>query len=68
MDLILYTQPGCNQCRLAHMLLDQKNIKYTEVQDISEMQKQGIRHTPALKLTSGELLTGKDLITYVKGL
>lgn len=63
-NLILYTQPGCSQCRMVHMLLDKKKIEYTECQDVDKMKELGIQHTPTLD-TGAELLTGKPLLTYI---
>ena len=28
--MVLYTQPGCSQCRMIHTLLDNKKIPYDE--------------------------------------
>ena len=62
--MILYTQPGCGQCRTIHMLLDKKGIKYDEIQEISIMQEKGIGHTPALEV-DGKILYGKEIFNYV---
>ena len=36
--IILYTQDGCPQCRMVHMLLDKKGIKHTECKDLEKMK------------------------------
>lgn len=65
--IILYTQPGCPQCRVAHMLLDKTKISYTEISEISVMQEKGIEHTPALEVDD-KILQGKEMINYIKNL
>ena len=49
MDKItIYTMPTCPKCKVMKMKLDSAGIKFEECQDISEMQKLGIRSAPAL--------------------
>ena len=64
MEIILYSQEGCPQCRMVHMLLDKNNIKYQECQDINTMKEKGINHTPALDV-DGKVLQGKDIFKYI---
>lgn len=63
--MILYSQPGCPQCKMIHMLLDKKGFKYEENQDIEIMKGKGINHTPALETNDGRILQGKDIFTFV---
>ena len=63
--MILYSQPGCPQCKMVHMMLDKEGIQYEECQDYDEMQKVGIQHTPALNV-DGNILMGRDLFAYIK--
>ncbi len=64
--MILYTQQSCPQCRMIHVLLDKKkNIQYDECQDIEEMKKVGVNHTPAANI-NGQIIQGKALIDYIK--
>lgn len=65
-NIILYSQPGCGQCRAIHILANKKGLTYTEVQDIEEMRKVGVEHTPAMKIND-ELLYGPAIIKYING-
>ncbi len=64
----LYSQPGCPQCRVIHMLLDKNNISYEDCQDINIMKAEGVRQTPALRVEitetdeNGELVTRQEII------
>ena len=64
MEVILYHQKGCGMCATVEMLLKRKNIDYTSVMDIEQMQAEGINHTPALRV-DGELLMGRDIINWI---
>lgn len=63
-NIILYSQPGCPQCKMVHMLLDKKGIKYEENQDIEKMHELGIQHTPTLSV-NGVLLVAQQIKDYV---
>ncbi len=63
--MVLYTQKNCPQCRMVHMLLATTNLTYTECQDIDEMKKAGVNHTPAAEV-DGEILQGRALMDYIK--
>lgn len=65
-EIILYTQPGCPQCRMVHILLDKRKAKYTEIQDTEVMKAKGIVHTPVIEV-DGRLLTGKPMFDYING-
>ncbi len=66
----LYTQNGCGQCKMVHMLLDKKKIPYEEViitlDTIDQYKEMGITKTPTLDV-DGVLLVGKDLISWING-
>ena len=64
MEIILYSQPTCPQCKMVHMLLDKNHINYTECQDLDQMKTIGINHTPALSV-DGKILTGKEIFNYI---
>lgn len=78
--MVLYTQPGCGQCKMVHTLLDARKIKYEECQDIELMKTKGIDHTPAIEvekeftLEDGTkeirlvVLKAKEMMDYIKGL
>ena len=63
--IILYTQDGCPQCRMVHMLLDKKGIKYTECKDLEKMKELGINHTPVLEIAEGTRILGKAIFDWV---
>jgi len=63
--MVLYTQPGCGQCKIVHMLLDKKGIKYEECQDSEAMAAKGINHTPTLETDDGQLLKARELFNYI---
>ena len=62
--MVLYTQPGCSQCRMIHTLLDNKKIPYDECQDLDKLKSAGGDHTPTLEI-NGKLLVGKDLFNFI---
>ena len=66
-NIILYHQHTCPQCRMVEMLLKKKNIEYTLVDDLEEMKKLGIIHTPTLSV-NGNLKVGKPIIDYINSL
>ena len=63
-NIILFTQPGCPQCRMVHMMLDKNGIEYQENQDVDVMKSKGIDHTPALEV-DGKILKGKEIFTWI---
>lgn len=63
--IILYTQQGCPQCKMVHMMLDRKGIVYDERQDLDEMRVLGISHTPAL-FVDNMILVGKQLMLWIQ--
>lgn len=67
MQVILYTQPNCPQCKMIHMLMDKKKISYEECQDIELMKQLKITHTPTLSI-DGELFSGAELKSKINEL
>jgi glutaredoxin len=59
---IVFYSSHCPKCRVLEMKLKQKNIGYTEVDNIDEMIKLGITSAPQLSL-NGEMM---DFMTAVK--
>ena len=60
--IILYTQDGCPQCRMVHMLLDKKGIKYTECKDLEKMKELGINHAHISDCCQGKRKTAGGFI------
>lgn len=67
MDVKLYTQKGCPQCNMVKMILDKNKIPYEKFDDVEEMLKIGISHTPTLSV-DGELFVGKALMDKIRTL
>lgn len=65
MEVVLYHQPTCPQCRAVESLLKRENIQYTSNMDVDYMQSVGIKSTPVLEV-DGTLLKGKDIIDWIK--
>lgn len=63
-SVILYSQPTCPQCKMVHMLLDKKGIKYEECQDVDKMHEVGISKTPTL-LVDGLKLVGQQIGEFI---
>lgn len=64
--LVLYSQPGCGQCKMIHTLLDSKKIKYEECQDEATMKSKGVEHTPSIEV-DGKILKGKEMFNFING-
>jgi len=64
--VVLYTQDGCPQCRMVHILLDKKHIEYKEEKDLDVMKSKGISHTPAIEVED-KILQGKEIFNYING-
>ena len=61
--IILYTT-HCAQCVVLERKLAQKGIKYTEVEDIIEMNNLGILSVPCLKVDD-KLMKFKEAVEWV---
>lgn len=64
-NIIVYTQPGCPQCKMIKMLMDKEGIKYECCEDVNVMQSLGILHTPTLSV-NGIFLVGTQIRDYIK--
>lgn len=65
MEITLYHQDTCPQCRMVETLMKKKNINYTSCKDVDYMISIGINHTPTLEV-DGTRLVGKELIGWIK--
>ena len=65
MEIVLYHQDGCPQCKMLKMLLDRKSIVYSSIKDIDLMLSLGITHTPTLSV-DGKLLSTKEALKWVQ--
>ena len=64
MNIILYHQDGCPQCKMIEMMLNKNSINYTSCKDTDIMMNLGINHTPTLSV-DGQLLSGKEIINWI---
>ena len=64
-NVILFTQDGCPQCRMVHMLLNKKGIEFTECKDIEKMKSLSINHTPVLEISENTRLVGKEIFNWI---
>jgi len=64
--ITIFTQPTCGQCRMVKMLLKQKGIEYVAVEDVDKMRDCGVTHTPTLLTNDGKLLTGQEMIGWIR--
>ena len=63
-QIILY-EHGCPRCKILKMKLDQKNIKYSTVNDIEVMQAKGFVEAPKLEV-DGVVMGFKEAVDWVK--
>jgi glutaredoxin len=66
MEITLYST-GCPRCRVLEAKLKQKSIKYTECNEVEEMEKKGISSVPCLDV-NGEILDFGAAVKWVNGL
>lgn len=67
MEVLFYTT-HCPQCKVLAKKLEQKQINYTEVEDIAIMQSLGISSVPTLSIDGGDLLNFKESINWINSL
>lgn len=64
MEVTFYST-HCPRCKILETKLKQKNIQYTEVNDVDEMLKLGLKSAPALKV-GDELFDFMGAINWIK--
>ena len=64
--VVLYST-GCPRCKVLEAKLKQKNIEYTEVSDIEEIEKKGISSVPCLGVEE-EILDFGSAVKWVNAL
>ena len=67
MDIIIYTTPTCPRCKILKNKLNEKNIEFTECQDIDTMAKLGIMEVPKLE-KNNELFSFGEAVAWVNSL
>lgn len=67
MSNIIFYSTHCPQCKILEKKMAEKNVKYTEVNDLDEMMKKGIKSVPMLEV-DGELLNYVKSFNYISSL
>lgn len=65
--MILYST-NCPNCKALKQLLDKRNIKYTEENDINKMIELGFDKVPVLEDPNGNHYEFNDAIKYIESL
>ena len=63
-SVILY-EHGCPRCKVLKTKLDQKNISYTNVNDIEVMKVKGFEEAPKLEV-DGVVMGFKEAVEWIK--
>lgn len=63
-DKIILYSTGCPKCRILEAKLKEKNINYTEVDDIEYMKTIGLKEVPWLKIDN-DMLNFADAVKWV---
>lgn len=64
-DIILYST-GCPKCEVLKKKLAEKNIRYTEDNDVNKMTDLGITQVPVLQ-TEDALLDFQNAVKWING-
>lgn len=48
--IVIYTQDGCPKCNILKKKMNNKNIEYTECNDVDILISKGIEFTPMLEV------------------
>lgn len=65
--ITVYTKEGCPKCKILKMKLTEKNIPYTECQDVKKMIDMGFKSAPVM-FVDDDYYSFSEAIQYVKGL
>lgn len=65
-DIILYTT-HCPICLMLERKLKEKNIEYTEISNIDEIKKAGVKNVPVLKVDN-EMMNSYSAMQWVKNI
>lgn len=58
----------CPQCNVLARKMTQKNIQYTEIDDIKMMLELGIKTAPMLSIDNGTPMNFKEAINWINSL
>ena len=65
-DIILYST-GCPKCEILKKKMGEKNISYTEINDIEIMNEKNITFVPMLEI-EGKLLNYRESVSFVNSI
>lgn len=63
---VIFYSTHCPRCKVLETKLKQKNISYTEVNDVDEMLNIGLKSAPAMKVDDGELMDFSAALNWIK--
>ena len=62
-EVILY-EHGCPRCRVLKTKLDQKGIKYENINDVEVMKAKGFQEAPKLEI-DGRVMDFKEAVKWI---
>ena len=65
-DIILYST-GCPKCEILKKKMGEKNISYTEINDIDIINEKNITFVPMLEI-EGKLLNYRESVSFVNSI
>ena len=65
-DIILYST-GCPKCEILKKKMGEKNISYTEINDIDIMNEKNITFVPMLEI-EGKLLNYRESVSFINSI
>ena len=66
MEIVFYST-HCPRCRVLEKKLQEKNIQYTEVDDVVQMQELGLKNAPALSIDGAKPMNFTEAIKWING-
>lgn len=64
MDIKFFTT-HCPKCAILKKKLDAKNLPYTEMEDVDEMVKLGLKSAPALQIDNEKIMNFSESIAWI---
>lgn len=63
MNIILYSKPGCPQCKVLKTKLDMAHLEYQHVEDVDAILALGLKAAPVLQI-DGSIHCGPEAIKF----
>lgn len=64
MEIVLYST-HCPRCSVLEKKLKKKQLHYTEITDVNEMTKIGLKSAPALQVDGGKLMNFQEANNWI---